>query len=107
MTPPDTAPQLPPAQGNTLEAMAGFLSSLGLTRPETRDTIEESVAAELSARGLNARVLSVRYGVATLVTDPQTATLLRYDTQPILEAVNARLERPLTSLVVRSSAVAA
>lgn len=99
------APQ--PFAGNALESMAGFLTTLGLTRPDTRVTIEDAIAAELSSRGFEADVHSVRYGIATLLTDPQTATLLRYDVQDILEAVNAQLEQPLTSLTVRTRAVAA
>ena len=101
MTASPASPAPAPMVGNALDAVGGLLASFGLTRTATRTTVEEAVAAEVTARGLAASVHSLRYRELVLAARPQDAALLRLDADAILEALNAVLDEPVDRLRVR------
>lgn len=74
-------------QGNVLAGLGGLLGSFGVLPTSERDSVEVALGAELAARGLSARVSRVRFGVAHVDADAQTAALLRFASDDVLAAV--------------------
>lgn len=89
-----------PARGNAVAALGGLLGSLGVLPVDTRDRVEDALREALAARGHSADLVGVRFGTAVLVTDPQSAKFLRYDTDALLAAVNERVPGEIGRVVV-------
>lgn len=87
-----------------LGALATGLDALfarfGVASSAERDVVQDAVRAELSARGYDAQVTSVRHGTLRLRTCPQTARFLRYDVAALLAAVQARAPGVVERIVV-------
>ena len=89
-------------EGTAADGLAALLTGLGLRDSATRDLIGDLINAELETRGISGTLVSVRYGVATIVCDPHHATFARYDAAHILAAVNEQLPCALSDLRISS-----
>lgn len=69
------------------EAMGRITAQLGIAPISDRAGVEEAVEKVLFERHLEATVASVRWGVLELNCDAQTAQLLRFDRDIVLQAV--------------------
>lgn len=74
---------------NLSAAVSGLLGQFGLVDAEQRESIVDIAQQHVAALGLDATVESVRYGVVEVACDGQTATLLDYATDDLLERLKA------------------
>lgn len=83
-----------------------LLASLGIASVATFDSVDATVDAQLAKNGHKAKVLSISFGVLTLLAEnPVVARQLFYEVDVIRDAVNAVLpELGVQRVVVRSSA---
>lgn len=97
-----TGPDPEPKTTTPGDALAGLLSGLGLRGSREREDLTDTVTRHLESFGFTAEVVSVRYDEATLLADPQTAALLRYDLAALTAAINDDLDKPLKRLIVQT-----
>lgn len=67
------------------DTVAGLLGQFGLVDADTRDSIVDIAQRHVADLGLDAQVESVRYGVVHVACDGQTATLMHYVTDELLD----------------------
>jgi hypothetical protein len=91
----------PEIRGNALAGIAGFLEGMGIARTDTRDGVEDVVAAEIAARNLDARMLELRFGTLLLAASPQAAQLLKYETDRLHAALEDKLPGVVRDVRVR------
>lgn len=67
------------------EFVAAVLRRFSVVTPEVRSTVEERIESRLADQGIDAKVISIRWGTVVLAADPITARLLRTDHDVLLE----------------------
>lgn len=84
------------------EGINALLAGLGIASAQSQVTAEEVAAEFLSSKGLDAKVLGVRWGTLTLEADSATIRLLSYDRDALLAALEARLPGAVSSVQLRT-----
>lgn len=88
-------------RGNALDGIVGLLDGLGIVRAETRDSVEDVVAAELAARHIDAQVLELKFGTLVLSASPQAAQLLRYEADRLRATLEERMPGAVRDVKIR------
>lgn len=76
---------------------------MGVAPSSDTDKVLDIVDIELKRIGCTAEILEIRHGTLVLSAPPQTAALLRFDTDRLLSAIATAVPGTISSIRIRTT----